>query len=139
MKVPVGTQNIAPIKGPAPAGQGIGKVDQTQSGPRFDEVLKGQLQNTQPGAINPVESGVKFSNHAVERMRSRGIQLGPEGMERLNMALQKAKAKSSKDTLVLMGDSAFIMNVKNGTVITAIDKALMKENVVTNIDSTIMV
>jgi flagellar operon protein len=90
-------------------------------------------------ATQKVETGtLKFSNHAIERMQSRGISYSPQDMTRLGEAVQKAAAKGSKDTLVLMGDSALIVSVKNNTVVTVMDKNALKENVFTNIDSTIV-
>ncbi len=81
---------------------------------------------------------VKFSNHAVERMQTRGISFNKADLERLNEAVTKAANKGSKDTLVLMNDSALIVSVKNKTVVTVMDKMALKENVFTNIDSTIV-
>jgi flagellar operon protein len=81
---------------------------------------------------------LKFSNHAIERMQSRGISYSPQDLNRLSEAVQKAAAKGSKDTLVLMDQSALIVSVKNSTVVTVMDKNALKENVFTNIDSTIV-
>lgn len=81
---------------------------------------------------------LKFSNHAVERMQSRGISYSPDDLNRLGEAIKKAAAKGSKDTLVLMDSSALIVSVKNNTVVTVMDKNALKENVFTNIDSTIV-
>ena len=81
---------------------------------------------------------LKFSNHAIERMQSRGISYSPQELTRLGEAVQKAAAKGSKDTLVLMDQSALIVSVKNNTVVTVMDKNALKENVFTNIDSTIV-
>jgi flagellar operon protein len=58
-------------------------------------------------------------------------------MKKLNDAVDKAVQKGSKETLVIMGESAFVVSAKNKTVITAMDKNQMKENVFTNIDSTV--
>jgi len=114
-------------------------------GPSFEDVLNGvqSPQNTMPTnlqpKINPANlEGVKFSNHAVERMMSRGIKFGAEDMQRLNDAVGRAAAKGSKDSLILMNDSALIVSVKNKTVVTVMDKTALKENVFTNIDSTIV-
>jgi flagellar operon protein len=82
---------------------------------------------------------LKFSNHAIERMRSRGITFQPEEMKSIEGAVSKAAAKGSKDTLVLSGDNALIVSVKNNTVVTVMDKQAMKDNVFTNIDSTVVV
>ncbi|MBC7420800.1 MAG: hypothetical protein H7328_08730 [Bdellovibrio sp.] len=93
--------------------------------------IKTATAKVEPGAL-------KFSNHAIERMQSRGISYSPEDMTRLGEAVQKAAAKGSKDTLVLMENSALIVSVKNNTVVTVMDKNALKENVFTNIDSTIV-
>ena len=82
---------------------------------------------------------LKFSNHAIERMRSRGINFAPEQMQSIEAGVAKAAAKGSKDTLVLSGDAALIVSVKNNTVVTVMDRAGMKDNVFTNIDSTVVV
>ena len=120
----------------------------TPTGPSFQETLT-KLTNpaTQglakppptvaPGLGVPAE-GVKFSNHAVERMQTRGISFNKADMDRLNEAVGRAANKGSKDTLVLMNDAALIVSVKNKTVVTVMDKAALKENVFTNIDSTIV-
>lgn len=120
------------------------------AGPSFQETLS-SLQggmtpagNLQPNAgkapavaPKPLEP-VKFSNHAVERMQTRGISFNKADLDRLNEAVSRAAAKGSKDTLVLMNDSALIVSVKNKTVVTVMDKTALKENVFTNIDSTIV-
>jgi flagellar operon protein len=83
-------------------------------------------------------STLKFSNHSLERMHSRGITYSPEQMKSIEGAVAKAAAKGSKDTLVLTDNSALIVSVKNGTVVTVMDRQTMKDNVFTNIDSTVM-
>jgi len=86
-----------------------------------------------------LKSLLKFSNHAIERMQTRGISYNPERLQKLDEAIKKAAAKGSKDTLVLMDDSALIVSVKNNTVVTVMDKNSLKENVFTNIDSTVVI
>lgn len=110
------------------------------AGPSFEEILGGQTQAPlKAPKINPATlEGVKFSNHAIERMSSRGIKFAPEDMQKLNEAVSRAAAKGSKDSLILMNDSALIVSVKNKTVVTVMDKTALKENVFTNIDSTIV-
>lgn len=122
---------------------GSSKVQKPSAGPSFAETLgklespaaglKAQMPNAMPGA-----ESVKFSNHAVERMMSRGIKFSPDDMGRLNEAVSRAAAKGSKDSLVLMNDTALIVSVKNKTVVTVMDKNALKDNVFTNIDSTIV-
>ncbi len=131
---PGGLEGIKPSK---PAGLG--------GGPSFEETLLGLGQNAtplaKPGSAQVQEAlggSVKFSNHAVERMQSRGISFNQNDLQRLGDAINRASAKGSKDTLVLMNDSALIVSVKNKTVVTVMDKNALKENVFTNIDSTIV-
>jgi flagellar operon protein len=115
-------------------------------GPSFEETLS-NLGNVKPAIVAPVNplglgkaaEGVKFSNHAIERMRTRGISYSPEDISKLSDAISRAAAKGSKDSLVLMNDSALIVSVKNNTVVTVMDKNALKENVFTNIDSTVVI
>jgi flagellar operon protein len=94
----------------------------------FAEMLQQQL------------SGVKFSQHALQRLQSRNIHLGSDDLQKLNQAVAKAAQKGSKESLVLMnGNLAFVVSVKNKTVITALDGAGVKDNVFTNIDSAVIV
>jgi len=97
------------------------------------------LALTKAGISSESKPLLKFSNHAIERMQSRGITYNPERLAKLDEAIKKAAAKGSKDTLVLMDDSAAIVSVKNNTVVTVMDKNNLKENVFTNIDSTIVI
>ncbi len=117
------------------------------TGPSFKETLDklgGPIAPPQAspvapqGLTKPIE-GVKFSNHAIERMSTRGIRYSPEDLNKLNDAVSRAAAKGSKDSLVLMNDSALIVSVKNKTVVTVMDKTALKENVFTNIDSTVVI
>lgn len=116
------------------------------TGPSFKETLGNvggiQPQNMIPGnpqGLAKAAEGVKFSNHAIERMRTRGISYSPEDISKLSDAISRAAAKGSKDSLVLMNDSALIVSVKNNTVVTVMDKNALKENVFTNIDSTVVI
>ncbi|CAM3890992.1 TIGR02530 family flagellar biosynthesis protein [Cohnella lubricantis] len=82
---------------------------------------------------------LKFSQHAEQRLRQRGIQLQPEQLDRITSALNQAEAKGAKDSLVLFRDIAMIVNIPNRTVITAMDGSSMKDHVFTQIDSAVVV
>ena len=82
-------------------------------------------------------SKVKLSKHAQQRLESRDISLTDLEMERINTAVQKAEAKGAKDSLVMMDNNAFVVNIPNRTVITAMSLANANENVFTNIDSVV--
>ncbi|WP_339321324.1 TIGR02530 family flagellar biosynthesis protein [Paenibacillus sp. FSL W8-0194] len=82
---------------------------------------------------------LKFSNHAAKRLEQRGIELQGDQLAKIQDAVDKAAAKGSKESLILLQDMALIVNVANRTVVTAIDGNSMKDNVFTQIDSAIVI
>ena len=104
------------------------KPDGTPSA--FDQVLGQKL---------PSSEGVKFSQHAQDRLRSRGITMNEAQIGQLNTAVNNVAQKGGKDSLIMMGDSAFVVSVKNRTVVTALDRSQMQGNVFTNIDSAVVI
>jgi flagellar operon protein len=115
-------------------------VEKVSGGEGFDSVLKSQLGSLQQKPVMPnTSSGVKFSAHAIERLKSRGINLDQDTLQRLDQAIDKAAEKGSRESLMLTDDAALIVSVKNKTVITAMDRQMMKDNVFTNIDSTVII
>jgi len=83
--------------------------------------------------------GVRFSNHAQQRLASRNIDLGQEQQMQLSNAIDKAAQRGGNQSLVLMDNLAFIVNVPNRTVVTALDDQSRKEGVFTQIDSVVLV
>ncbi len=59
-------------------------------------------------------------------------------MNRLEAAVEKAGLKGGKESLILLDDLAFVVSVKNRTVITAVGADRMADNVFTNIDSVVI-
>lgn len=60
-------------------------------------------------------------------------------MERLNEGLKLAVEKGLSDPLILVGSTAFVVNVKNNKVITVVNQENLKGTVFTNIDGTVLV
>ena len=127
-----------------------GSVDQTRSsdnntrgekvsGPSFREQLESVRKNEIGSAVVGAPQGLKFSNHAIDRMQARGIKFSPDDMTKIESAIGKAQAKGAKNTLLLTDAAALIVSVKDKNVVTVMDKASLKENVFTNIDSTVVV
>ncbi|KZE76936.1 TIGR02530 family flagellar biosynthesis protein [Paenibacillus jamilae] len=85
------------------------------------------------------EQVLKLSNHAARRLEQRGIELKSDQMAKINSAVDKAAAKGAKESLILMQDMALIVNVPNRTVVTAMDKQSMEDNVFTQIDSAVII
>lgn len=117
---------------------GVGSGRNTADKAEFRDTLKG-FEPTIAKSSTGVVSNLKFSNHAIERMQMRGIHFDPAKMESIQNAVSKAAAKGAKNTLLLTDDSALIVSVKDNTVVTVMDRNAMKENVFTNIDSTVLV
>src|SRR6185369_15507240 len=83
--------------------------------------------------------GVKFSQHAQDRLKARNITLSANDLANLEGAVNSVAQKGGKESLVMMGDSALVVSIKNRTVVTAMDRAQMKGNVFTNIDSAVII
>ncbi len=80
---------------------------------------------------------VKFSKHAALRMNDRGLQMSDEQLGRLSSGTDMAADKGIRDSLVMIDDLAFIVNVPSRTVITALE-AGSDTNVFTNINGAVI-
>jgi len=119
--VPIGIDGLPSTRRPIPS---------SGSGPDFHDILLEKLGS---------DRELKFSAHARNRIQSRNIPLTAENIQQLVKAVELAEQKGARDSLILMENLAFIVNIGNRTVITAMDGESMKENVFTNIDSAIIV
>ncbi len=81
---------------------------------------------------------IKFSKHATERLESRNMKLSGADLNSIEKAVNIVEEKGARDSLIFLRDMAFIVNIKNRTIITAIDQENLKQNVFTNIDSAIV-
>ena len=82
--------------------------------------------------------GVQFSNHAVQRLERRGIEVAPQTLQRLDEGVDRAARKGARDAVVFVEGTAFVVSVRNKTVITAVDRDHMRDHVFTNIDSAVI-
>ncbi len=87
------------------------------------------------GLIRP--KGLEFSRHAKKRLEMRGIQLTPDGLDRIEKSVDQLAEKGSRDALVMAGNMSLVVSVTNRTVVTVMNTDSMKESVVTNIDSAV--
>lgn len=113
------------------------KVNSTvsEAGMSFSQVL--QSKTLQRNEIGHMEE-LKFSRHATVRLADRNIELSSEQLERLNDGAKKAEQKGIKDSLVIVDKLAFIVNIPNRTVVTAMDSTETNENVFTNINGAVI-
>ncbi|QSZ26605.1 flagellar protein [Aceticella autotrophica] len=82
---------------------------------------------------------LKFSKHAIERISMRNLNVSEIEYNKLIEAVNKAESKGIRNTLILIDRKAFVVNLKNRTVITAIDGQALKNNVITNIDGAVII
>jgi len=120
-------QSIQPVQGTTAP---LSSARTTAGALSFGQVLDQKLDQ---------EAELKFSAHAQQRMSNRNINLTADDLLRLRQGLSQAAAKGSKESLLLKDGVAFVVSVKNNTVITAVDAGSMKGNVFTNIDSAVIV
>jgi flagellar operon protein len=115
--------------GLAPAGRPAAATATTgvMSGPSFADVLG--AKQAQP---------VTFSAHALQRVERRGIDMSPATVARLNEGVDRAAGKGARASVVFVDATAFVVSVPNRTVITAVDRDHMKQQVFTNIDSAVI-
>ena len=81
---------------------------------------------------------LKFSKHATQRLSQRNINLPYEQNIRLTNGVTEAEKKGVNESLVLVDNLAFIVNVPNKTVVTAMDQEETNANVFTNIDGAVI-
>lgn len=111
------------------------EVSQTQSAPP----LKQGQQSFEEVLSKIGKQELKFSKHAIDRIKSRNIQLTPQELTKISDAVDKAEAKGVKEALILMNDKVFIASVKSKTIITASSDEQLKDNVFTNIDGAVII
>ena len=128
MSAPFHNPALVPgIGGPAPvAPGGQPAAAPVPNGPAFTEVLRQRAV------------GVQFSNHAVQRLERRGIEVAPGTLQRLDDGVDRAAGKGARDAVVFVDGTAFVVSVRNKTVITAVDRDHMRDHVFTNIDSAVI-
>ncbi|MEA2410111.1 MAG: hypothetical protein QOC77_672 [Thermoleophilaceae bacterium] len=81
---------------------------------------------------------VQFSGHALQRVRRRGIDVDTTTLARLQNGVDRAAGKGARESVVFVDSTAFVVSVRNRTVITAVDREHMKDHVFTNIDSAVI-
>ena len=95
----------------------------------LQDILQGKAENV----------GMKLSGHAARRMEERNLDMDPSEFVKLRSALDQLKKKGGNNSLVVTEKAAYIVDVGKDTIVTAIDKDSMAENVFTKIDSTLFI
>lgn len=88
-----------------------------------------QALASQPGA------GVKVTAHAAARMSERGMVWSETLGNQLSAAIDELGQKGARDSLIMLDEAAFVVNVPSRTLVTALDIGEMQNRIVTKIDS----
>ena len=111
---------------------GAPAVDGAPAAPAGPAGAFGDVLRTQSASV------VAFSQHALQRIQRRGIDVSPQTLSRLQSGVSRAAGKGARDSVVFVNGTAFVVSVSNKTVITAVDPAHMRDFVFTNIDSAVI-
>jgi len=94
----------------------------------FKDLLDQQIKNT-----------VTFTKHASIRKEQRNIEVSDSDLEKLGNACDKAQEKGIGNALIMMDNSAFIVNASDKRVITVMDKNEMKNKLFNDIDGAVFI
>jgi flagellar operon protein len=107
----------------------------------FKNLLDSTLEQSSHESLSEISQapkGLNLSTHAMRRLQERNLNLDKEEYNKLQTAMDKLKLKGGQDSLVITSKAAYILDVAKNTIVTAIDKDNIAENVFTKIDSTIL-
>ena len=96
----------------------------------------GEKSTTFGEVLQSTADRVRFSKHAARRLEARNISMTKEQQARLEEAVDRAEEKGMTESLVMVDDLAFILNVKNKTIVTAVNDT--SNAVFNNIDGAII-
>jgi flagellar operon protein len=106
-----------------------------------------------PAAVRPVAAGaaavfgealakasgqLQLSRHAQQRVDRRDLDLDAGRMARLNTAVSRAAEKGARNSVVMLDDLAVVVDVRQRTVVTAMQREGGNGRVFTNIDSVVI-
>ncbi len=114
-------------------------VENTPNSEKVSDEKKKTFAMMLEEAMPEKEAQMRISSHAKNRMENRGIELDPKTMGKLNQAMDMAAKKGARESLVVVDDKAFVVNVENRTVVTALNQGESSGRVFTQIDSTVFV
>ena len=96
----------------------------------FASVLGQELRQTQ---------GVRFSSHALQRLEDRGLSFSETEHQQIADAIEQVAEKGGRESVLVLERAALVVSIPNRTVITALSRDELDNNVFTNIDSVVIV
>ena len=114
---------VAPL---GPPGQAAPVARNRPAAEGFGEALQGALGD------------LSLSRHAQHRIDRRDLSLDTATAERLNAAVHRAAEKGARTSVVMLDNLAVVVDVRQRTVVTAMNQAGGEGRVFTNIDSVVI-
>lgn len=112
-------------------------VDVSNQLPKGEKSEFANLLKEKVDSGKPLHDGINLSSHAAKRLQERQIDFDGTEYLKVKEAIGRLKEKGGRDSLVVTDKAAYIVDVNNAKVVTAVDKGSMNENVFTKIDSTL--
>ena len=100
------------------------KIQSTNSGVNFADFFNQEL--------------VKFSGNVQNAMVSQEMTLSDIDLLRLDEAIEKAKDKNARESLIILDNKMFVVSIDSKTVLSMFEKNNMDSSVITNIDSAVI-
>lgn len=122
--------SVAPITPTRTATPSAAARSSSANGNEFDLALREALTRSTGS-----RGGLNVTAHAEKRLQERNIPFDLEMKQLLGEALDELQAKGARDSLVLTGNAAFVVNVPTRTLVTAMDPMDLRDKIVTKIDS----
>ncbi|NLK62788.1 MAG: flagellar protein [Fusobacteria bacterium] len=110
-----------------------------ESNNNFNNSSNSKVEGKSFQEIMDEKTELKFSGHAVKRLKDRNIEISDSEILKLKNGIEKIKEKGGQESVILFEEKAFVVSVKNNTVVTVMDGNNLKENVFTNIDSMLII
>jgi flagellar operon protein len=117
----------------------VGGNRESELNRKTDAAEAGEFAGLLREQIKPEGEGISLSTHAARRLKERNLEMDASEFTKIKTAIDKLKTKGGQDSLIITGKAAYIVDVPNNRIVTAIDRDNMAENVFTKIDSTLIV
>ena len=94
----------------------------------FEQVLRGEL--------GPLTLALR--PEAADVLRSAGIEVAPDELERLGRAAELIAQRGGRRGLVMSREAAFVVSVSERAILRAVPKQALTDSVLTDIDSAVV-
>jgi len=90
------------------------------------------------GELARAAGELRLSRHARKRVDRRELDLTPAQLGRLSEAVGRAAEKGARNSVVMLDDLAVVVDVRERTVVTAMQQRGEEGRVFTNVDSVVI-